>query len=82
MGPISDSNAAGGPNDPAEPSPCSVCGVKIQKMLGGDRVVFAYGPAGTREVLWNRVCRHIPREELRCLNRSAPFPMNTPPPKA
>lgn len=46
---------------------CSVCGVKIQKMIGGDRVVFAHGPAGTRAKLWARVCKFV--DNSQCLNQ-------------
>ncbi|MDJ1182625.1 hypothetical protein [Roseofilum casamattae] len=46
---------------------CGVCGVKIEKMLGGDRVLFAYGKPGTREILWQRVCKHVQKED--CLNK-------------
>jgi hypothetical protein len=46
---------------------CPVCGVKIVKMIGGDRVIFSTGPVGTREVLWAKVCQHT--KNLACLNK-------------
>lgn len=46
---------------------CSVCGVKIIKMVGGDRVLFSVGAPGTRDTLWQKVCRHT--KNLACINR-------------
>ncbi|MBF2029320.1 MAG: hypothetical protein IGS48_21590 [Oscillatoriales cyanobacterium C42_A2020_001] len=46
---------------------CSVCGVKIIPMVGGDRVLFSVGPPGTRDTLWQKVCRHT--QNLACINR-------------
>ncbi|GFE67624.1 hypothetical protein [Chroococcus sp. FPU101] len=46
---------------------CPVCGVKIQKMIGSDRVVFAHGPAGTRAKLWARVCKFV--DNSQCINQ-------------
>lgn len=48
---------------------CPVCGVKIIAggMLG-DRVVFAFGPPGTRDDLWQRVCQHT--QKPGCINAS------------
>ncbi len=46
---------------------CAVCGVKIIKMVGGDRVMFSVGPPGTRETLWQKVCRHT--NNMGCINR-------------
>jgi hypothetical protein len=46
---------------------CPACGVKIQTLLGGDRVLFAFGPPGTRELLWQRVCQHA--KQPGCINK-------------
>lgn len=46
---------------------CPVCNVKILKIIGGDRVLFAAGPPGTREILWQKVCRYT--EKPGCVNR-------------
>lgn len=46
---------------------CPVCGAKIQKLIGGDRVLFAAGPPGTRETLWAKVCRHT--DKAGCINK-------------
>ncbi|MBM0741781.1 hypothetical protein JOY44_09130 [Phormidium sp. CLA17] len=46
---------------------CGVCGVKIIKMVGGDRVLFSVGPPGTRETLWQKVCKHA--QNSGCINR-------------
>lgn len=46
---------------------CSVCGVKIQKMIGGDRVLFSTGAPGTRETLWAKVCQHT--DKAGCINK-------------
>lgn len=48
---------------------CPVCGVKILRMVGGDRVQFSVGPAGTRATLWEKVCRHV--TNINCINRSS-----------
>lgn len=38
---------------------CPVCQVKIMVgVVGGDRVLFASGPPGTRARLWSRVCKY------------------------
>jgi hypothetical protein len=50
----------------ADAKVCSVCGVKIVPMLGGDRVLFAAGAPGTRESLWAKVCRHT--QKPGCIN--------------
>jgi hypothetical protein len=46
---------------------CPVCGVKIQKMVGKDRVLFSYGPPATREKLWQKVCQHVQKPS--CINQ-------------
>jgi hypothetical protein len=46
---------------------CPVCGVKIQSIIGGDRVTFAFGPPGTRDSLWNRVCQYT--QNPACINK-------------
>lgn len=46
---------------------CSVCGVKIQKMIGGDRVLFSTGSPGTRDTLWAKVCQHT--DKAGCINK-------------
>lgn len=46
---------------------CPVCGVKIIKMVGGDRVLFSVGAPGTRAALWQKVCRHT--QNPACINR-------------
>lgn len=46
---------------------CSVCGVKIQKMIGGDRVLFSIGSPGTRETLWAKVCQYT--SKAGCINK-------------
>lgn len=47
---------------------CSVCGVKILTgIVGGDRVLFAAGPPGTRAKLWARVCQYT--DKAGCINR-------------
>ncbi len=45
---------------------CPVCGVKIVKMIGNDRVLFSYGSPGTREKLWQRVCQYVQKSD--CIN--------------
>ncbi|MEO1211609.1 MAG: hypothetical protein AAFX78_19055 [Cyanobacteria bacterium J06638_20] len=47
---------------------CPVCGVKIVSggMLG-DRVEYSVGAPGTRDDLYQRVCRHTQKEG--CINR-------------
>lgn len=49
-----------------EPQICTVCGVKILKIIGGDRVEFSSGPPGTRAILWQRVCQHV--QKPGCIN--------------
>ncbi|MDJ1172764.1 hypothetical protein [Roseofilum capinflatum] len=46
---------------------CPVCGVKIQKMVGQDRVLFSYGPPATREQLWQKICQHV--QKPNCINQ-------------
>ncbi|WP_088890292.1 hypothetical protein [Leptolyngbya ohadii] len=46
---------------------CPVCGVKILKIIGGDRVLFTAGPPGTREILWKKVCQYTDKPS--CINR-------------
>jgi hypothetical protein len=46
---------------------CPVCSVKILKIIGGDRVLFAAGQPGTREVLWQKVCQYT--DKPGCVNR-------------
>ncbi len=53
------------------PQTCAVCGVKILKIIGGDRVIFSTGPVGTREILWTKVCQHT--KNLACINRNQGF---------
>lgn len=48
---------------------CGICGVKIQKLIGADRVIFATGANGTREVLYQRVCQHV-KDRPGCINRT------------
>ena len=36
---------------------CGVCGVKIERVDGCDRVLFSFGKPGTRDRLHARVCR-------------------------
>ncbi|MBW4468008.1 MAG: hypothetical protein KME07_21495 [Pegethrix bostrychoides GSE-TBD4-15B] len=45
---------------------CPICGVKILKIIGGDRVLFSAGPPGTRAILWQRVCQHT--QKAGCIN--------------
>ncbi|MGF1497543.1 MAG: hypothetical protein ACFB8W_12065 [Elainellaceae cyanobacterium] len=47
---------------------CPVCGVKIIPMIGGDRVLFAAGPPGTRSTLWVKVCQYAKKPG--CINSS------------
>lgn len=47
---------------------CSVCGVKIIKLVGDDRVIFSTGAASTRLTLWERVCRHT--QKPGCINQN------------
>lgn len=46
---------------------CPVCGVKILKIIGGDRVLFSVGSPGTRATLWTRVCQYT--DKAGCINR-------------
>lgn len=63
----------------AGPQICSVCGVKILKLVGGDRVLFAVGPPGTRALLWKRVCQYA--QKPGCINpESVAEPPPSPPP--
>jgi hypothetical protein len=48
---------------------CALCSVKIQKLVGADRVTFATGAASTRDVLWQRVCQHV-QDRPGCINRN------------
>ncbi|HAC65990.1 MAG TPA: hypothetical protein DCF68_21270 [Cyanothece sp. UBA12306] len=43
---------------------CPVCQVKIEN---GDKVIFSYGPAGTRGRLWARVCQYAKKPG--CINQ-------------
>jgi hypothetical protein len=47
---------------------CPICGVKIIKMVGGDRVLFAFGPPGTRATLWAKVCQYANKPG--CINQN------------
>jgi hypothetical protein len=47
---------------------CPVCGVKIVKVVGGDRVLFSVGPPGTRATLWTRVCQYT--QKAGCINKT------------
>jgi len=52
------------------PQTCPVCKVKIIPCgVMGDRVEFAFGAPGTREVLWQRVCRHA--QKPGCINQAS-----------
>lgn len=46
---------------------CPVCSVRIIKVIGGDRVLFAMGPPGTRETLWQKVCQYTNKPG--CINK-------------
>lgn len=46
---------------------CPVCGAKIQKLIGGDRVLFSAGPPGTRDTLWTKVCQYT--DKAGCINK-------------
>ena len=46
---------------------CPVCGVKILKLVGGDRVLFSVGPPGTRTGLWQKVCQFS--QKAGCINK-------------
>jgi hypothetical protein len=46
---------------------CNICGVKILKLMGNDRVIFATGAHATRDVLWQKVCQHV-KDRPGCLN--------------
>lgn len=46
---------------------CPVCGVKIARMIGGDKVLFFAGPPGTRATLWARVCQYT--QKPGCINK-------------
>ncbi len=47
---------------------CPVCGVKIIKSVGGDKVIFSSGPVGTRARLWARVCNYAKKPG--CINQN------------
>ncbi|MBD2325456.1 hypothetical protein [Alkalinema sp. FACHB-956] len=47
---------------------CSICGVKIQKLIGQDMVFFSTGAKSTREVLYQRVCQHV-KDRPGCINK-------------
>ncbi|UBF27442.1 hypothetical protein K9N68_05705 [Kovacikia minuta CCNUW1] len=51
----------------SEPQICPICRVKIIKLVGGDRVIFSSGPPGTRETLWQKVCKYT--DQPGCINR-------------
>ncbi len=44
---------------------CPVCQVQIE---GGDKVLFSYGPVGTRARLWARVCQYAKKSG--CINQN------------
>lgn len=46
---------------------CPVCGVKILRAIGGDRVIFSAGAPGTRAILWAKVCQYTQRPD--CINK-------------
>ena len=51
---------------------CSVCGVEILGMVGGnDQVQFSHGGAGSRAKLWARVCQYLRDDDKQrqCLNQ-------------
>jgi hypothetical protein len=50
-----------------EPKVCSVCGVKIVAMIGGDRVLFSSGSPGNRDTLWTKVCQYT--QKPGCINQ-------------
>jgi hypothetical protein len=54
------------PETPSNVQTCPVCQVKIRPQLGGDRVVYAFGPEGTRPDLWTKICRHV--QQAGCIN--------------
>jgi hypothetical protein len=58
-------------NLPQLPSPdvCGVCGVQIQKAIGRDVVLFATGAQSSRDVLYDRVCRHV-KDRPGCINKA------------
>lgn len=58
-------------NLPQTPSPesCGVCGVQIQKAIGRDVVLFATGAKSSRDVLYERVCRHV-KDRPGCINKT------------
>jgi hypothetical protein len=62
---MTDSNVTSG----SATQVCGVCGVKIQKLIGADRVIFATGAHGTRELLYERVCKHV-KDRPGCINRT------------
>jgi hypothetical protein len=41
--------------------------VQIEKIIGGDRVLFSHGPVGTRAKLWARVCNFVKNKQ--CINQ-------------
>ena len=47
---------------------CPVCGVKILKMVGGDKALFSVGPPATRSTLWTRVCQYA--QKPGCINKN------------
>lgn len=47
---------------------CSICGVTIECNAIGDRVIFSYGPPGTRSRLWSRVCQFV-GDRAGCINQ-------------
>lgn len=51
-------------NEPSQV--CPICGVKIVKAPGGDRVLFSVGFPGTRARLWARVCQFVKKPG--CIN--------------
>jgi hypothetical protein len=51
------------------PLVCDVCGVQILKAIGRDIVIFATGAKSTRDVLTERVCRHV-KDRPGCINKA------------
>jgi hypothetical protein len=52
----------------ADAHTCSLCGVTIEQNALGDRVIFSYGPPGTRSKLWSRVCKFV-GDRPGCINQ-------------
>lgn len=54
---------------PLVPLVCDICGVQIVKAIGQDIVIFATGAKSTRDVLTQRVCRHV-KDRPGCINKA------------